>query len=95
MTSNGRTLKIEQSVYDRLGRPPTVDLLFLGSDLLICAGAKYRVTALAIKAPKRKYLLRKGQFVTGIQLLSGRWTAIVRDCAHHFYVEHTSYDRLQ
>lgn len=95
MTTHGRTLKIEQSIYERLGKPPTVDLLFLGADLLICAGRKYRITALAVIAPKRQFLLKRGQFVTDVQFISGRWTAVVRDCAHHFYVECTPYDRPQ
>ncbi len=92
MTTHHRTLKLSTPVYERLGKPPAVDLVFLGHDLLVCAGKTYKVGSLSIRAPGRKALIKPGAFTDDIQLMCGRWTCIVRDCAYHFYLEHTPYD---
>lgn len=91
MTTHSRTLKLTDKIYTSLGKPPTVDLAFVGHDLLICAGRSYEVSNFNIIAPDRRMLLRRDTFIDELQFLAGRWTCVVHDCAQHFYMEYTPY----
>lgn len=91
MTVHDVRFELGQPAYERLGKPPSVDLAFIGRDLLVCAGKRYKLKGLAVLAPQRRMLLQTGVFVDDIELLAGRWTCVVRDVAYHFYMEYTPY----